>query len=514
MHLDGALSMTAPETEIIVTKDGEELLRIKLTPGDYVIGREAGCCVVLTAEGVSRRHAKLTINFDHALIEDLGSSNGTYVADRKIAGNTRLFPNQTIRLGSVTMHVKRLKFEEPPDSISPHSATVKRHLPPGFLHDQKYDIGGIIAKGGMGAILDAQEKLLRRKVAMKVMLHSGSQEELVRFIEEAQITGQLEHPNIVPVYELGVDEQEQVFYTMKLVRGITLHEVLHGIEIGAPEAVEKYPLAALLIIFQKICDALAFAHSKGVIHRDLKPPNIMLGEYGEVLVMDWGLARASGRNEAAGTEPERTLVRSARQDEGAAMMTVAGMVLGTPQYMPPEQARGETEKFDARTDIYSLGAILYHMLTLEPPISGDDVGQLLQSVADGKVAAQVASHGPKRVQSTRALAHIPGGKIPEALATITRKAMAMRQEDRYPTVKELQAAVLAFQAGGAASSAAVPQPANEPTPRRRWKKSTALVIALAAIIAVLAALCVKLLIERSRAEAALHGKRQGVYGEP
>ncbi len=488
--------MNAPETEIVFLKDGAEILRKTVTPGDYVIGREAGCEIVVAVDGVSRRHAKLAVNFDHTSIEDAGSSNGTYVAERKILERTRLFPNQIIRLGTVTMQIKRLKADGESEPFWSHGAVVKRYLPAEFLHERKYDIGGVIARGGMGTIVDAQEKLLRRKVAMKMMAGSGMQEEIVRFIEEAQITGQLEHPNIVPVYELGVDENDHVFYTMKFVRGITLHDVLQFIEAGTAGTLEKFPLVVLLTIFQKVCDALAFAHSKGVIHRDLKPANIMLGEYGEVLVMDWGLARASGRNEAAGAEPERTLVRSARQDEGEAMMTVAGMVLGTPQYMPPEQARGEIEKFDARTDIYSLGAILYHILTLDAPISGDDVGVMLQSVADGKVAPQVATRASRVVASAKSLPHLPGGKIPEALARITRQAMAMEREDRYQTVKELQAALQAFQAVSPSSSPATSQPSGTaPIPRAR--QSTRLVILLCTVIALLIILCVKLAVERT-----------------
>jgi len=508
MRIESAGSMNAPETELIFTKDGKELLRTKVTPGDYVIGREAGCTLVVAVDGVSRKHAKLIINYENLFIEDLGSSNGTFVAERKIAEKTRLFPNQNIRIGTVALQLERLKVEHEADPFWSTSAVVKRYLPPAFLRERKYDIGGIIAEGGMGTVVDAQEKLLRRKVAMKLMHSSGMQEELVRFIEEAQITGQLEHPNIVPVYELGVDEDNHVFYTMKLMRGVTLHEVLHRIAEDDAAALEKYPLSVLLTIFQKVCDALAFAHSKGVIHRDLKPANIMLGEYGEVLVMDWGLARASGRNEAAGTEPERTLVRSARQDEGSGMMTMAGMVLGTPQYMPPEQARGETDKFDARTDVYSLGALIYHILTLEPPISGDDMDQVLQSVADGKVAPQVATRGSQRVESTRNLRHIPGGKIPDALAAITRKAMAMEQGDRYQTVKDLQSAVQAFQSEPTPSAdmrrgaAAAEKKPSDPAP----KYFRALMIVLCVIIAALAGLCTKLLLDRSRLEAAQQAK--------
>ena len=213
MRIESARSMNAPETELIFTKDGKELLRTKVTPGDYVIGREAGCTLVVAVDGVSRKHAKLIINYENLFIEDLGSSNGTFVAERKIAEKTRLFPNQNIRIGTVTLQFERLKVEHESDPFWSTSAVVKRYLPPAFLRERKYDIGGIIAEGGMGTVVDAQEKLLRRKVAMKLMHSSGMQEELVRFIEEAQITGQLEHPNIVPVYELGVDEDNHVFYT-------------------------------------------------------------------------------------------------------------------------------------------------------------------------------------------------------------------------------------------------------------------------------------------------------------
>jgi serine/threonine protein kinase len=493
--------MSAPETEVVITKEGAEILRTKVVPGEYVIGREAGCELVVPVEGVSRKHARLTINFDNSFIEDLGSSNGTYVADRKISESTRLFPNQIIRLGTVTMQLRRLKPAGGPESLSPHAAAVQRYLPPDYLRELKYDIGGMIAEGGMGAVVEARDKLLRRKVAMKLMLRTGSQPDLLRFIEEAQITGQLEHPNIVPVYELGVDEQDQVFYTMKLVRGVTLHRVLQSIESGIADEVKKLDLASLLTVFQKVCDAIAFAHSKGVIHRDLKPANIMLGEYGEVLVMDWGLARASGRNEAAGSEPERTLVRSARQDEGPEMMTMAGMVLGTPQYMPPEQALGDTDRFDARMDIYSLGAILYHILTLEPPVQGDDVQQMLQSVVDGKVAPQIASQAPKVMRAARALPHIPGGKIPSTLAAIARKAMALRQEDRFRTVKELQAAVQGFQSGLPGA-----QPAAETVRSDAQGRSRLLIAVLAAIIVLLGGACVKLAMDRRAVEAVLRAK--------
>src|SRR5262249_29593447 len=155
-----------------------------------------------------------------------------------------------------------------------------------------YAIGREVARGGMGAIREAEHVSLRRKVAMKVMLSGkqASRDAALRFEREAQVLAQLEHPNIVPIHDLGIDEQGQVFYTMKFVKGVTLKNVLEEIKTSNAETISKYPLTNLLTIFQKVCDAVSFAHSKGVIHRDLKPENVMLGDFGEVLVMDWGLA--------------------------------------------------------------------------------------------------------------------------------------------------------------------------------------------------------------------------------
>ncbi|NBV25663.1 MAG: serine/threonine protein kinase, partial [Proteobacteria bacterium] len=173
-----------------------------------------------------------------------------------------------------------------------------------------YRPGREIARGGMGAVLDARDQKLGRSVAMKVMLRRNApEEEQQRFLQEARVLGQLAHPNIVPVHDVGTDEQGRLFYTMKLVVGVTLHDVIGKLKAGDQETLAKYPLNALLTIFQKVCDAVAFAHSRGIIHRDLKPQNIMVGEFGEVLVMDWGLAKllpgSPAAEEAAKTLPLR-----------------------------------------------------------------------------------------------------------------------------------------------------------------------------------------------------------------
>lgn len=296
-------------------------------------------------------------------------------------------------------------------------------IPDGTPEDRnrKYEIGPRISYGGMGAIFRAKDLNCRRTVAMKVMLPSKetNQAKYLRFIEEAQVTSQLEHPNIVPLHELGVDAAGNVFYTMKLVHGVTLKQILKEIAEGNRLTIERYPLTQLLTVLLKVCDAVAFAHSKFVIHRDLKPENIMVGEYGEVLVMDWGLAKVisldkaqrgqqdsgryspPGRSGGGGDANLKSDERRTRAERRAsdtqpiesprsvigdeALKTVEGLAVGTPAFMAPEQASGRVSELDLRTDIYMLGGILYNILTLHPPVEGKTVDETLVKVIRGEI---------------------------------------------------------------------------------------------------------------------------------
>ncbi|MBL8767005.1 MAG: serine/threonine protein kinase, partial [Planctomycetes bacterium] len=212
----------------------------------------------------------------------------------------------------------------------------------------RYRLKGEVAQGGMGIILRVWDEDLRRHLAMKVMLdeQDGAASRLSRFLEEAQVTGQLDHPGIVPVHELGIDARGRVFFTMKLVKGRTLAQVFEAVKHGD----DGWSVTRALSVVLRVCEAMAFAHEKGVIHRDLKPANIMVGRFGETYVMDWGLARVLGKKDTKDIRPRPnesvSAVRSSRRDSGHAtpdspMLTMDGDQVGTPAYMPPEQARGE-----------------------------------------------------------------------------------------------------------------------------------------------------------------------------
>ena len=238
--------------------------------------------------------------------------------------------------------------------------------------DSRYQVTGEIARGGVGVIYRGRDRDLGRDVALKVLRpeHADSATVVERFIEEAQVGAQLQHPGIVPVYGMGLQADGRPYFSMKLVKGQTLAALLKGRKDPGQER-RKF-----LRIFEQVCQTMAYAHSRGVIHRDLKPANIMVGSYGEVMVVDWGFAKVLGRPEPKREETE-TIIATVRSTEGSE--SVSGSVMGTPAYMPPEQALGQVETLDEHADVFALGAILAHVLTDKPPYTGKGHDALVQA---------------------------------------------------------------------------------------------------------------------------------------
>ena len=292
--------------------------------------------------------------------------------------------------------VPRVSLREPKEE---GDAPIERPSSPEIPNqssDSRYRLDGEIARGGMGAVLRGRDTDLGRDLAVKVLLeaHKDKPEVVQRFIEEAQIGGQLQHPGIAPVYELGQFADQRPFFSMKLVKGDTLSKLLSDREDP------KVDRSKLIGIFEQVCQTMAYAHSRGVIHRDLKPANIMVGAFGEVQVMDWGLAKvlsAGGivdekvaRRKQSGETIIQTM-RSVGSDApgsigSAGTDTQMGSVMGTPAYMPPEQALGEIDMLDQRADVFGLGAILAEILTGKPPYVADDGTQIYRMASRGKLA--------------------------------------------------------------------------------------------------------------------------------
>jgi eukaryotic-like serine/threonine-protein kinase len=283
-----------------------------------------------------------------------------------------------------------------------------------------------IAVGGMGAVHRVTDRSLARTLACKVM-HADLAEQrdaAEMFLREARLTGQLDHPNVVPVHELGVDDAGRLFFTMKLVEGRTLRDWIRSLP---PEGrIERSELFDLLDVVLKVCDALAFAHSRGVLHCDIKPANVMVGEYGQVYLMDWGVARLLAEEQA------RALCSGAEDER----------VIGTTSHMPPEQARGEP--LDVRADVFAMGALLYHVLTRRAPYRGQSEVQLL--------AAALLCRYPH-------IDELMGeGVVPPALSRIVLQAMAKNPDDRFASIGELRDELQRFLRGEELFEALVVEP--------------------------------------------------------
>jgi len=343
--------------------------------------------------------------------------------------------------GSIVVDKDRLKpasaaAEKP--SKAPEDLEDTQHL--SLEHPGRYSFKGEYSRGGIGRIMIAVDEHIGREIAVKELLPEKGPDgtplsdspvrktgaATARFLREARITGQLEHPSIVPVYELGRRTDGSIYYTMKLVRGKTLSEKM-------AEAKSLKERLALLPDFLELCQAIAYAHSRGVIHRDLKPQNVMIGEFGETVVIDWGLAKVKGKEDIRAKDIERD---ARLMKEPGIGETVQGKPIGTPSYMSPEQADGKIEEIDEKSDLYGLGAVLYEILTGHPPFEG---------VNAYEVMGRVLKEEPKRIQDWEK-------EAPAELASIAEKCLAKDKPQRYASANILAEDITSYLSGGMVSA--------------------------------------------------------------
>jgi len=319
--------------------------------------------------------------------------------------------------------------------------------------DARYELRSELGRGGLGRVVLALDRDLKREVALKFTLATDevgstnqTEDRSRRLVDEARITGQLEHPNVVPVYELGRTGEGRPFYGMRLLRGRSLRRQIDSVfdEWSELDSIERGRVRIrLLQTFLAVCNAVAYAHSRGVIHRDLKPDNIMVGDFGETLVIDWGLAKVVGQGDEAQDSSQgptsvswkdrKLLERIRTAREAADFRTREGAIMGTPRYAAPEQLLGRIGMVDERSDIYSLGAVLYEVLTLRSPFEGDTIMD---------VANQAVSRGPIRPRQ-----RAPEMEVPEELEAVVVKAMKIDPGERFRTADELRTAIEEFLEG-------------------------------------------------------------------
>ncbi len=308
-----------------------------------------------------------------------------------------------------------------PDDTRPIDATPLRSV----TVAERYVPTESLGKGGMGIVMSVRDEQIGREIAIKRLLASRRDNESVRarFEREARVQAQLEHPSIVPVYDLGVDAQGDAWFTMKKVKGVTLAHGIARLRAGDAAISLKYSRRRLLTAFTNVCLAIDFAHARGIVHRDLKPENVMLGDFGEVYVLDWGIAKIAGVSDAELSRPSQAALG------GEAGGTEAGEVLGTIGYMPPEQL-ASAATVQARSDVWALGAILFEILALEPLLPRMTLGEAIASIGDP------IDRSPSR--------RARDASISPRLDEICERATAPEIGDRYRSARALHDDVMAF----------------------------------------------------------------------
>lgn len=278
----------------------------------------------------------------------------------------------------------------------------------------KYDELKPLSEGGTAKLFSTLDLNLQRSVAYKTLHQDlrNSEMETTRFLREARVTANIQHPGTVPLYELGRDRDGQLFFTMKKVDGQDLREILFDLRQEVPEVVEKFPLPRLLDILIQVCQTIAYSHNLGVIHRDLKPANIIVGKFGEVYVLDWGLAKVLGT-------PSLSDPKDIKNEKSDTTLTPVGRHYGTPMYMPPEIAKGEPD-LDGRTDVFSLGIILFEILTLSFFVEGTDPNEIKKQILERPLPL------PREIA--------PHRNIPRDLQAICMKALKRNKLERYSSV--------------------------------------------------------------------------------
>jgi serine/threonine-protein kinase len=376
-----------------------------------------------------------------------------------------------------------------PEALSTRMATSGATTPDG----ERFRILRFHAKGGLGQVFVARDDELNREVALKEIQdrHADDAESRDRFLREAEVTGALEHPGIVPVYSLGRHLDGRPYYAMRFIRGDSLKDAIdrfHG-PSGPDPGPRDLEFRKLLGRFVALCNTVAYAHSRGILHRDIKPANVMLGPFGETLVVDWGLAKPVDCPEPDPTSGERPIRPSSG---GSVYHTVAGTAVGTPGYMSPEQAAGELDRLGPASDIFSLGATLYTLLTGRGPFSGRDAGEVRRKILSGDWPP------PRQVRR----------EVPKPLEAICLKAMARYTAGRYATARDLADDIehwLADEPVAAHRERGAERLARWSRRHRAWTRAAAVSLLAISVVSVAAAI---LIAGARRREATAHRLKQ------